>query len=95
MSLYLGGIGHFKSIEDLLDLLAEGGYINQGFTLMSSVIYTVNILYFSAFYSLLLRFSQVISQNNKKTQAQNRKAENLRQHMGFIQGVYASPSHRC
>ena len=25
MSLYLGGIGRFKSIEDLLDLLLYGG----------------------------------------------------------------------
>ena len=30
MSLYFGGIGHFKSIEDLLDLLAEGDLLIRG-----------------------------------------------------------------
>ena len=37
MSLYFGEIGHFKSIEDLLDLLARGGrgFINPGLTLQS------------------------------------------------------------
>ena len=33
MSLYLEGVGHFQSIEDLLDLLVQGGGINSGFTL--------------------------------------------------------------
>ena len=32
MSLYLGGPGHFRSIEDLLDFLVQGGGINSGFT---------------------------------------------------------------
>ena len=33
MSLYLEGVGHFQSIEDLLDFLVQGGGINSGFTL--------------------------------------------------------------
>ena len=33
MSLHLEGVGHFQSIEDLLDFLVQGGGINSGFTL--------------------------------------------------------------